>query len=413
VKPGVPMRVATVRTVGRVMREGAYSNVVIDREAAGMDGRDAATFRRLVYTVLRFLVRIDRTIEVAAGRPAASLDPPVLDVLRVAAAEVLFSATPDHGAVDSAVEAARAVVGPRPVGFVNAVARRIARDGEPELPGGPEGESLRHGVARWLWDRLASTWGEERAGAFLDAANRDAPVGIRTRRPHALDAVPVDGIPGAAYLTSVAGLSGAAAAGDVLVMDPASVAVAVAVGARPGMAVVDLAAAPGSKTVCLWDDMEGAGLLVAADRHPRRLATAVRRLDPIGVHPRWLVMDAVRPALAARSVDRVLLDAPCTGLGTLRRRPEIRHRLTPRSPKAMAKAQRRMLDAALSLVRPGGAVVYSVCTVFPEETVDLVAGYSASPPEGLPGTRWGSGVLLSPDVTATDGMFVSVVRAVG
>jgi len=191
------------------------------------------------------------------------------------------------------------------------------------------------------------------------------------------------------------------------VADPASTAVGLAVAAEPGMAVADLAAAPGGKTWHVWDQLEGEGLLIAADRHPRRLASARRRL-PAGIQ--WLVADAAAPPLRSAAFDRVLLDAPCTGLGTLRRRPEIRHRIRPASPAELGARQRRMLEAALALVKKGGRLVYSVCTLFREETVDVVSGLKAAAPAGLPGETIDGGLLLAPHLTGTDGMFISVLH---
>ena len=106
--------------------------------------------------------------------------------------------------------------------------------------------------------------------------------------------------------------------------------------------------------------------------------------------------------------DRVLLDAPCTGLGTLRRRPEIRHRVQPADPAQLGGLQTELLEAAVALLAPGGRLVYSVCTIFAEETVDVVAGFDGVAPE-LPGDIWGGGRLLGPDTTETDGMFISVI----
>jgi 16S rRNA (cytosine967-C5)-methyltransferase len=171
-----------------------------------------------------------------------------------------------------------------------------------------------------------------------------------------------------------------------------------------------MAAAPGGKTLHLLDQMEGTGLLIGADRHGRRVASARHRLREAGVEIPWVVADGVAAPFAPATFDRVLLDAPCTGLGTLRRRPEIRHRLDPDSPDRLAAQQRRLLDAALSLVKPDGFVVYAVCTVFAAETTMVVAERRAEAPDGLPGRPTGNGWLLGPHLTSSDGMFISLVR---
>jgi 16S rRNA (cytosine967-C5)-methyltransferase len=151
------------------------------------------------------------------------------------------------------------------------------------------------------------------------------------------------------------------------------------------------------------------GLLVASDRLERRVVSARRRLRRLGLDLPWLVADGRRLPFPARVFDRVLLDAPCTGLGTLRRRPEIRHRLVREDPHRAGQLQRQLLDEAVRVVRRDGLVVYAVCTVFPEETVDVVAGFQARPPKGLPGRPAGDGWLLGPHLTGSDGMFISLV----
>ncbi|MCL1595176.1 MAG: rRNA cytosine-C5-methyltransferase, partial [Actinomycetia bacterium] len=125
----------------------------------------------------------------------------------------------------------------------------------------------------------------------------------------------------------------------------------------------------------------------------------------------WLVADAAKPPFRSSSFDRVLLDAPCTGLGTLRRRPEIRYRMDPDAPDRYGKMQRSMLQQAVGLLRQGGRLVYSVCTVFPEETIDVVANMGFHAPEHSIAEPWGDGVLFTPHLTRTDGMFIAVFDA--
>ena len=140
------------------------------------------------------------------------------------------------------------------------------------------------------------------------------------------------------------------------------------------------------------------------------MQSARRRLLRHGADPSWVVADGRRLPFEASTFDRVLLDAPCTGLGTLRRRPEIRHRLQEDSPARAGELQRELLEAALTVVRRGGVVTYAVCTVFPEETIEVVADLAAEPPTGLPGRPFGKGWLLGPHLTDSDGMFISLVR---
>ena len=175
------------------------------------------------------------------------------------------------------------------------------------------------------------------------------------------------------------------------------------------MRVLDVAAAPGGKTAALWDAMRGSGVLVAADVNAARLEMARRRLTRMAIAPHWVVADGTAPPFAPATFDVILLDAPCSGLGTLRRRPEIRHRLEPSDPGRLGGLQKALIEASLPLLVPGGRLVYAVCTVFAEETTDVVAEYDARPPTNLPGRVLGPGVLLAPHTTGTDGMFVSIL----
>jgi 16S rRNA (cytosine967-C5)-methyltransferase len=182
-----------------------------------------------------------------------------------------------------------------------------------------------------------------------------------------------------------------------------------ALSVTPGDTVLDMAMAPGNKTAAIADALARSGRVVASDLHTRRSFSAARRLARMGVTVDMVIADARRPPFRPGTFDRILLDAPCTGLGTLRRRPEIKLRLDPEAPGRLAAVQRQMLEAALPLLRPGGRLVYSVCTVFPEETVEVVAGLGAVPPAELPGRVWSDGRLLAPHLTATDGMFIAVI----
>ena len=325
----------------------------------------------------------------------------MLDLLRVATWELRFGEGAPHAAVNEAVSAAGRAHGKPAGGFANAVLRAVQRQDE-QMPAGLEGRALELGAAPWIVERLAAAWGDREAGEFLTSSLQPAARTARQRPGVDADGDQVAGIPDAVVIGSEAE--------GLVPMDPSSVAVGWAVAPEAGMTVLDLAAAPGGKTMHLFDQMAGEGLLVAADRHPRRVASARRRLERAGVTVPWVVADGARAPFAPGTFDRVLLDAPCTGLGTLRRRPEIRHRLVESNPARAGALQQRLLDAALSLVKPDGYVVYAVCTVFPEETTEIVAGRRAEAPGGLPGRPAGNGWLLGPHLTDSDGMFISVVR---
>ncbi len=384
--------------MGRVVRDGAFSNVLLNQ--LGSD-QDARLVRRLVYGTLRHLPEIDYNLTAVSSRGLDEIEEAVLDLIRVGAYELLMGEGAPHAAVNEAVEATRSVAGPGAAGFANAVLRKLT-SGRAPVPDGEEGEALKLGVAPWILQSLANAWSPQEAREFLRASQEPAPLMGRLR-PGATSesAKPIAGIPGAVQIERVDS--------GVEVMDPSSVAVGVVAGVQPGMAVADLAAAPGGKTLHLFDQLQGQGTLIALDRHARRAASGRKRLRAAGADIPWVVADARRPPLATASFDRVLLDAPCTGLGTLRRRPEIRHRLLADQPGQAGVRQRQMIAASLPLLKPGGFLVYSVCTVFPEETIEVVGGFAARPPTGLPGRTEGNGWLLAPHLSESDGMFISLI----
>jgi 16S rRNA (cytosine967-C5)-methyltransferase len=259
----------------------------------------------------------------------------------------------------------------------------------------PRAEGLE--LPDWLLDDLAGEWGPEEVRDFVVASSREPERVARSRR---------DGVVGFAGVKGAVSIDPGELPAGMVIQDAASIAVGNAVEAAPGMKVLDLAAAPGGKTLHLLDQVGEEGTVVAVDRHARRVRAAARRAP--GAH--WVRADGEHPPFGPHVFDRVLLDAPCSGLGTLRRRPEIRLRVDEAMVGALGDAQRRLLSAALELVADGGRLVYSVCTVTPEETVAVVEGLGMHPAEG-PGRVWGDGLLMAPHLTGTDGMFISVHQA--
>ncbi|MEX2279710.1 MAG: RsmB/NOP family class I SAM-dependent RNA methyltransferase [Acidimicrobiia bacterium] len=382
-------RVAASVAVGRVIRSGAWSNVVsrIEAESAGAD---VSTVQGLVFGVLRNRPLIDDAIASHASRPVEKIDDRVLDLLRVATAELMADRTPMPLVVDGLVHAVRQV-SPRAAGFANAVMRRMSENV-------PRAETLADiGIPEFVDSAMRHVLDPADVDAFWLASQQPAPVGLRSeRQPDG--ARKVDGIPGAWLWEEGAPPEGA------LVQDPASVAVVNAVALASGGSALDIAAAPGGKTQHLVDQAGGTGRVIGMDIHPRRVRDAALRV-PEAI---WVVGDGRSAPFAESTFDAVLVDAPCTGLGTLRRRPEIRDRVSESGMAQLAAIQRSLLDEALRLVRPGGRVVYSVCTVTPAETIDVVSGLGGVPPSGLPGVPYGDGWLMGPQLGPTDGMFVTV-----
>ena len=386
-------REAAASSLDRILRSGAFSNTLVMRTTVE-PSTDHGFYQRLVFTSLRYLPRIDREIAAASTRPLRRIEPLVLASLRVAVAELRYLGTEPHAAVNEAVAA---LSGPamRARGFANAVLRSIAaaddRSHEP---------SLRDAYPEPVIDRVQADLGYGIGTAFLEAANEPAPPGLRFR-PGADES-------GSRYATSTDDVAALTESGSVDVIDPASTAVATALGVQPGDRIIDLAAAPGGKTRALADACDPQCLIVGMDVHPGRLRRArLRSVDVSTVH--WVLGDARRPPYRDRAFDRVLLDAPCTGLGTLRRRPEIRYRFEPDAPERYGRLQREMVERAAQLVAPGGRLVYSVCTPTSAETMAVVAGLGFHAPEGLDGPPHGDGILLGPHSTGTDGMFIATL----
>lgn len=402
-------RAQAARILLRVKDHGAYSNVILPAATRDLARPDRAFVYRLVTDALRQIRTADAVVEVAAGRSTGDLDAEVLCVLEIAVAELL-AAEPDavYATVNESVEAVKQLGNPRAAGLVNAVLRSVARDGVPAFPADKARELS---VPEWVLGTLTADHGRQTARLLLAGLREGSPpIGIRVRPgcDAPVGAAPVPDVAGAYTLRELPeSLDG------LVVSDAASTAVVRALRPTNGERILDMAAAPGGKTSALWDDAGKGTTLVAMDAHTRRLRSARLRMAEMGVGAAWVLGSGIAAPFGDESFDAVLVDAPCTGLGTLRRRPEIAMRLAVKRMEALADRQREMLAEAWRITRPGGRIVYSVCTLFAAETVDVVAAYPAAPPPGLPGAVWGAGLLMAPHLTGTDGMFVSLIQRTG
>jgi 16S rRNA (cytosine967-C5)-methyltransferase len=428
----------------RVETAGAYASVLLERSAAeAKDPRDVRLNHRIVLGVLQTRGALDAAIESVASRPIARMDPPVRVALRMGAYALFhLDRVPEFAAVDSAVELVKRTKSHGSAGFVNGVLRRLARGGPELLPRPPDpGDAA--GLATWgshpeWWvRRVVERLGFDEAARLLAANNEPAATvlrpnlcrldaaGLRERLgAEGVSTEPCRFVPEASRV-----LGGSIERASVLreglawVQDEAAQLVPLLFGGATGRSL-DLCAAPGGKSFQLSETLPPGAPLVAVDRHPgrlRRMARLLRLLDRPDVL--LVAADLSRPAPPVRGAfDRVLLDAPCSGTGTLRRHPEIRWRLSADDVARLAGRQRVLLDRAAALVAPRGTLVYSVCSLEPEEGERQVERFLRDHPafapedaaERLPGScrelvRDTGFLHTSPVAGGLDGFFAAVL----
>ena len=428
-------RTLAIRALVRI-EDGAYANVVLPallRESA-LTPRDRAQVTEWVYGTTRMQRALDHLLRDCIDRPIAKLDPPVRAGLRLGAYQLMHGISP-HAAVGETVSAT-GMVSPRAKGFVNAVLRKLAAAGPPwPLPTGDDVESIaiRASMPDWIVQRLVEDLGATDAAAMLAAVNEPGvvPVRINPLRATATD-VEAELLAAGVIVTRGALVDDAllvTGTGDIRSLacvregratpqDQASQMVATLVGAASGELVLEVGAAPGGKSSAMAEAMDDHGVVVALDRHAGRtrlVAEGAMRLQLRSIQP--VIADGMELPFADDSFDRVLLDAPCSGLGVLRRRPEARWRLEPRIIEQLAELQPRLLEAAARAVRPGGTLVYSVCTLTNAETVAVdewaaqaLPDFEAAAPPPAPWTSIGRGARLLPSAADTDGMYLLRLR---
>ena len=378
-----------IKALVEVDRSGAANTVVPELlRHSRLPTRDRGFTTELVYGTVRMRRACDWLIDRRVHRP---VDPPVRAALRLGAYQMAFLDTPPHAAVSATVAE---VVGPAR-GFVNAVLRRIAMDVERGVRWPDEGTRLSY--PDWLIDRLRTDLGAEAALGALEQMNQPA---AATRRP------------------------------DGYVQDEASQEVAAALGVQPGDRVADLCAAPGGKATYMAYGPVGPmpsdqpnesrpSLVVALDVDPPRAAMIASNAGRLALtNLATIAADGCAPPFVSGTFDRVMIDAPCSGLGVLRRRPDARWRIRPDGIPRLAALQRRLLHAGMQLVRPGGLLLYSVCTMTLAETAGVDRWLAGAFPDARPvmpalpphWDRVGRGVRVLPQSAGTDGMFLLMLR---
>jgi 16S rRNA (cytosine967-C5)-methyltransferase len=354
-----PARRAAFDVLLRVFEDGAYADRALRGATDGLDDRERALARRLAYGAVQRVRTLDHAIETLGKRPVARLDAPVRAALRLGAYQLGWvDGVPRYAAVNESVELVRGARLERAVAFTNAVLRRVADGIGPLLASLPEGP-LRHSYPDWIWDVWRRDLGDEGALALMRAQNEPPETVVRLVRGDP-PGEPTD-VPGAYRVERVD--EGALAEGRVWPQSRGSQLAGLAVGSRPGERTLDLCAAPGGKATML------AGEVVAVELHEARARELEEHVRRLGAQERVRVVAADGRALPPEltGFDRALVDAPCSGLGVLAARPDLRWRSEP-----LPQLQLELLLAAADRVRPGGTLVYSVCTVNADESEAVV-----------------------------------------
>ncbi len=393
----------------RVERDGAYAGralaAALDR-ARAMSPEDRALATELCYGVLRRRERLDRALDAFAKSGTANLDPTVRIALRMAAYQILFlDRIPAYAAVNDAVEVCKSAGGRGVAGFANALLRRLARTGEPALPDAaadPAGYlEAAIGFPTWLVRLLLAELPAAEALAFGEASVTSAPVTLRANgarvardallarlaaeRPGAVLA-PSEIAPDAilARRFEAPATTTAWREGLFVVQDAGAQVVAELCGAAPGERILDACAGGGGKTAHLLALSGGKAQVDAVDNAPAKLDEARRTLQRLGLTgARLVAADLTRPLdhlAPTPTYHRILLDAPCSGLGVLRRHPEALIRRLPDDLAALAAQQLAMLTTVAPALRPGGLITYAVCTFERQECEDVVAAFLAAHP---------------------------------
>lgn len=400
-----PARRAALQVLKRVREREAFGPETLDAvlSASGLSRADLALATRLTYGALQTTGVLDEAIDRLAAKPSA-IEPRVRDALRLAAYELLFARTPPRAAVHEGVDAVRAAR-PQAAGMANAVLRRLATEASAFPWGDPDTDDV--ALARltahplWMVRLFVEDLGREVAGLALRADLEPAPLylwhnpfagqfgealalleqdGAEPRACDPLGCIEA-GVPASAVRGECVG------SGACLVTDAAAQVAARVLAPRPGQLVVDVAAGRGTKTVqlqALAMDLGGPAEIVAVDVHEFKADILDRRMRKLGVPGvRVVIGDATNVGSvvgmpAAGTADAVLLDAPCSGLGTLRRRAEKRWRLSEPDIDGLTRVQSDMLAQSASLVRPGGVVVYSTCSIARRENHDVIARFLGS-----------------------------------
>ena len=383
-------RAIAVSVLTDVLDSGAYANIALRKTLAevNIDPRARAFVTDLVNETLRNLIQIDYTINNFSKTPVDKMKPFIRNLLRISVCQIKFmDKIPDRAAVNEAVVLTKAFGFTNLSGFVNAVLRNISR----EKPDKIKSLSLKYSYPKWIMEKLNIWLGEENVQSFCENSHQPPPLIILantykttpndlTQKLEAedIDVIPLEPDNHSPFLIlrqagDITRLS-AFKEGLFSVMDPGAMRAVKALDPQPGQTIIDLCAAPGGKSFAAACLMKNKGKILSYDIHPHRvelISQTRKRLGLSIVAPFVKDVTIFEPALEAIA-DAVLLDAPCSGFGTIRKHPEIKYTRHPQDIKDLAKLQKEMLTVAARYVKPGGKLVYCTCTITNEENADNI-----------------------------------------
>lgn len=435
----------------RICRDGAYTNVALQNALtkSALDPRDKGLCTEIVYGTVRRQLSIDAMIQPFSKRKLRELHSDVLTALRMTVYQLAFlERIPAYAAIDEAVELVKQRVAPAR-GFVNAVLRnyerlsvtvdeRIEMAIEAQKLKGAAASSIRLGYPTWMVKRLFAAYGQDRAIDMLLAGNEPAPVTVRVNKlrmsvEEMQQRLLEDGASGVerGKLSPVAlRIDGrmdvesnvSYQEGCITIQDEGAMLVAPLIDAEPGMKILDMCSAPGGKAAHIAELQNDNGEIDAYDVYLQKVKTIQQTAQRLGLSSIRARLGDARTIPQVEQYDAVLLDAPCSGLGVMRRRPDIRHRRRESDVRVLSDLQRQLLRTACGCVRRGGVIVYSTCTLLPEENEQVIADVASEfcsvmrvedISSELPNhviKMQGGGFLLAPDESGNDGFFMARLR---
>lgn len=436
-------REAALITLTACERQGAWSDGYLKKtlREQELDKRDAALASRLCYGVLQNRLLLDWHLARFCSRKLEALEAPVLCGLRAAVYQFLFmDKIPPSAAVNEAVELTKKYCrNPRAAGMVNGILRAMLRQKDlPEPKGRDKAEtlSIKYSHPQWLVEEFLAELGPEGTEALLAADNLQPPTAAQVNflrtdsdglveelRSEEVEVTPHPWLSGCLLLSGSGDLERLAAfrEGHFYVQDPAARLAVTAAGLRPGQRVLDCCAAPGGKSFAAAMDLKNQGQVISCDIHPHKIKLLQAGRDRLG-------LSVISPCLQSASerksewfdrFDGVIVDVPCSGLGIIRKKPDIRYK-DPKALEGLSRVQQAILDNCARYVRPGGVLIYSTCTVLQRENGDVVDRFLAENPQfeaepfSLPefGEQPGR-ITFWPHIHGTDGFFVAKLRRKG